>query len=356
MATAVQSYSTVLRKQIEQALAARGNGRLALALRLVRPGFQTGYETLDAVLQGGLPIAGTSEIVGSRSSGRATLAAAYLAERTREGHVCAWIDVQGDMSPEAAMADGMDLDRVLWVRCAAAAAAATQPSPEPQSLPPVEPSQRQFRRDKSIGTPGVPNRPLAESKAKPEARGVQVASDRQPKRRGSLLLKPQETPRPVLVPVTSAAAPRRQISFDDLPRLQAPFTRPKRPWGRLEQAIKSVDLLVQAGGFGAIVLDLGSIRAEFTRRIPLATWFRWRAALERTRTSLVVLSEMGCAGSSAELMLRVEAELPPHGTVMQGLTYRLEVVRRRFAEDAPHAKKLPGRATSWESLPRWIAS
>ncbi len=348
MATAVQSYSSLLRKQIEQTLAARGNGSLALAPRLVRPGFQTGYETLDAVLQGGLPVAGTSEIVGSRSSGRATLAAAYLAERTREGHVCAWIDVQGDMSPEAAMADGMDLDRVLWVRCAAA----SQPDHEQQPLTPVEPSLRQFRRDKSIGTPGVPNRPLA--KPVPETRGVQVASDRQPKRRGSLLLKPQEPAKPVLVPVPTA--PRRQVSFDDLPRLQAPFTKAKRPWGRLEQAIKSVDLLVQAGGFGAIVLDLGSIRAEFARRIPLATWFRWRAALERTRTSLVVLSEMGCAGSSAELMLRVEAELPPHGTVLHGLTYRLEVGRRRFAEDTPPAKKLSGRATSWESLPRWIAS
>ncbi|MDQ2834513.1 MAG: hypothetical protein M3Y50_12345 [Acidobacteriota bacterium] len=38
------------------------------------------------------------------------------------------------------------------------------------------------------------------------------------------------------------------------------------------------DLLLQAGGFSAIVLDLGSIAPEHVSRIPLATWFRYGAA------------------------------------------------------------------------------
>ncbi len=65
-----------------------------------------------------------------------------------------------------------------------------------------------------------------------------------------------------------------------------------------------------------MVLDLGSIAPQMTHKIPFATWFRWRVALERTRTSLVVLSQAGCAGSSAELVLRVAADLPEPGTVM----------------------------------------
>ena len=104
MASAVHSYSELLRRQIEETLAAKGGARLALAPRLVREGHSTGYETLDAVLRGGIPVAGTTEIVGGRRSGRATIAAAYLAERTREGLVCAWVDVAGEMSPEAAAA------------------------------------------------------------------------------------------------------------------------------------------------------------------------------------------------------------------------------------------------------------
>ncbi len=359
MATAVQSYSTLLRQQIEQTLASRMHARLTLAPRLVREGLQTGYETLDSVLEGGFPVAGTSEIVGSRSSGRATIAAAYLAERTREGNVCAWIDVAGDMSPEACMADGTDLERVLWVRCPGEhsqrsedhSLAPSSPSPL-QAITPQHVPQQSYRKDKSIGTPGVANRPIAAK----EVRGVQVASDRQPKRRGAQVLNrdphlgvPETVqPKPQLVPPGDMTL-RKQVTFEDLPRINLPFGKPKRLWGRLEQGVKAVDLLVQAGGFGAIVLDLGGIRAEFARKIPLATWFRWRSALERTRTSLIVLSQMGCAGSSAELMLRVEAEVPAPGTVMQALTYRLEVVRRRFQENTNGRKKQPGRASAWES-------
>jgi recombination protein RecA len=375
MATAAQSYSSLLRQKIEETLAARGGARLTLAPRLVCEGHDTGFATLDAVLRGGLPVAGTTEIVGGRSSGRATIAAAYLAERTREGHVCAWVDVAGDLAPEACLADGVDLERVLWVRCGGAekredadASAALRNDKgkwgrtdectlrrndkggEESGLRVVS-----YGRDKSIGTPGVPNRPL-----------IQVSEDRLPKRRGQVVLQSR-----------AAILPSRYEAAEDRPRTglkavvasqpvpaKRPFVKAKRPWTRLEQAVKAVDLLVQAGGFGAIVLDMGGIGAEFARRIPLATWFRWRAALERTRTSLVVLSplagagaQLGCAGSSAELVLRVAAELPEPGTVMRGVSYRLEVVRRRFENvDSGGKKKPPQRATAWESRAWWVAS
>lgn len=392
MATAVQSYSNLLRKQIEASLAGRVDARLTLAPRLVRDGFETGYKTLDAVLRGGLPVSGTTEIVGGRSSGRATIAAAYLAQRTREGHVCAWVDVSGEMSPEAGMADGMDLERVLWVRCGgggakdkeqsakdAKAELRTQGAPELQIVGGVS-----YARDKTVGTPGVANRPLS------EVRGVQVSADRQPKRRGDVVLQsrsailssryegdvamghqgaPQRL-QPVLaggedgraeaVPFAKRIA---NTGGSEATQVRSGFVKAKRPWGRLEQGMKAVDLLVQAGGFGSIVLDMGGIGVEMARKIPLATWFRWRSALERTRTSLVVLSpfagvgaQFGCAGSSAELVLRVEAALPEPGTVMGGIPYRLEVVRRRFAEDSVHARKSIGRASAWESRATWAAS
>jgi hypothetical protein len=355
MATAVQSFSGILRQQIEQTLAAKSGARLELAPRLVRDGVTTGFACLDAVLPGGFPVAGTTEIVGSRSSGRATIAAAYLSARNREGLVCAWVDVAGDMTPEAAAADGVDLARVLWVRCGGKERNAEE-GEVAQRTQRAELKLVDYGRDKSIGTPGVANRPLA------EVRKVQVSEDRLPKRRGSAVIHT----RAAILP-TRYEKERKPIVPARLQVVQgsrSAVVPAKKPWGRLEQGIKAVDLLVQAGGFGAIVFDMGGIGAEFARKIPLATWFRWRAALERTRTGLLVLSpacaagsQVGCTGSSAELVLRVGAGIPAESTVMSGVPYRMEVVRRRFEEVAdPGRKKAAARASAWQSHAVWGAS
>jgi hypothetical protein len=355
MATAVQSFSGMLRRQIEQTLAAKGGARLQLAPRLVRDGAGTGFAGLDAALPGGFPIGGTTEIVGSRSSGRATIAAAYLAERTREGLVCAWVDVGGDLSPEAAAANGVDLARVLWVRCGGNERNAEDGEAARRTLR-ADLRLVGYGRDKTIGTPGVANRPLG------EVRTVQVSEDRMPKRRGSAVMQS----RPAILPsrYEQERKPGAAVGLQVVQSGARAIAPAKKPWGRLEQGIKSVDLLVQAGGFGAIVFDMGGIGSEFARKIPLATWFRWRAALERTRTSLLVLSpacgagsRIGCAGSSAELVVRVEACLPAEGTVMGGVPFRLEVVRRRFEEGLDMARKKGVRsAASWESRAVWGAS
>jgi recombination protein RecA len=364
MATAVHSFSEVVRKQVEQTLAAKGGAkggaglepRFALAPRLVRDGLSTGFAGLDALLPGGFPVAGTTEIVGARSSGRATIAAACLAERTREGLVCAWVDVGGDLSPEAAAADGMDLERVLWVRCGKETKYAMDAGVSVRAL-----SSGNYGRDKTVGTPGVANRALG------EVRAVQVSEDRMPKRRGSVVLHS----RPAILPTRYEKDQKKPVAGRVLAMSQKRDGEQmgvprgtRRPWERLEHGIKAVDLLVQAGGFGAIVMDMGGIGAEFARRIPLATWFRWRVALERSRTSLLVLSpacgvgsQVGCAGSSAELVVRVQAQMPAAGTVMGGVSYRLEVVRRRFENEVEAGRKKAVAASSgWESQASWRVS
>jgi hypothetical protein len=355
MATAVQSFSEMLRRQIEQTLAAKTGARLQLAPRLVRDGVTTGFHELDAVLPGGFPVAGITEIVGSRSSGRATIAAAYLAARTHEGLVCAWVDSADDMTPEAAAANGVDLARVLWVRCGGKERNA-EDEEVAQKTQRAELQLLNYGRDKTVGTPGVANRPLA------EVRKVQVSEDRLPKRRGSTVIHTRAAILPTRYekeqkPVVPA---RLQVVQGHKPAIQ----RIKKPWSRLEQGIKAVDLLLQAGGFGAIVFDMGGIGSEYARKIPLATWFRWRAVLERTRASLLVLSpscsvgsQVGCAGSSVELVLRVEAGIPDEGTVMSGVPYRLELVRRRFEEvSKQNFKKSVARVSGWQSQAIWGAS
>src|ERR1700743_3671076 len=85
-----------------------------------------------------------------------------------------------------------------------------------------------------------------------------------------------------------------------------------KPWSRLEQALKATDLLLQAGGFAAIVLDMSDVPPQHTMRIPLATWYRFRLAAEHARSALVFLTQSPCANSCAALALRCEsAETQP---------------------------------------------
>src|SRR6202041_1148291 len=79
-----------------------------------------------------------------------------------------------------------------------------------------------------------------------------------------------------------------------------------KPWSRLEQALKATDLLLQAGGFAAIVLDMSDVLPQHTQRIPLGTWYRFRLAAEQARTALIFLTQAPCAGSCAALALRCE--------------------------------------------------
>jgi recombination protein RecA len=95
--------------------------------------------------------------------------------------------------------------------------------------------------------------------------------------------------------------------------------------------LRSADLLLQGGGFGVLVFDLGSTLAEFSSRIPLATWFRFRAAAEGSRTAIVVLSQCSCVRSSAELVLRLDrGEVISAGKVLRGARFMVTVERRRF--------------------------
>jgi hypothetical protein len=137
-----------------------------------------------------------------------------------------------------------------------------------------------------------------------------------------------------------------------------PASAAGKPWGRIEQGLKVTDLLLAAGGFGAIVLDMGGIAPEHVSRIPLATWFRYRAAAERTQASVVLLTQHACSKSAAGLVLRLEsgAEVSQGGTVLTGFERRVEVARQRFAQEkVVTMRKPPQRAgvAVWRSGTAW---
>ena len=109
--------ASALRLQIESTLARKIPSALTPAPKMMRPVAATGIEPLDDVLRGGLPIGAISEMVGPECSGRTSMALSFLAQMTQAGKVCCWIDVSNAFDPASAAATGVDLARLLWVRC-----------------------------------------------------------------------------------------------------------------------------------------------------------------------------------------------------------------------------------------------
>jgi hypothetical protein len=76
----------------------------------------SGIPELDA-LTGGLPRGCLTEICGPASSGRTTVLLAALAAATRRGEFCVLIDASDSLDAHSLSATGVELDRLLWVRC-----------------------------------------------------------------------------------------------------------------------------------------------------------------------------------------------------------------------------------------------
>ena len=112
--------AAIVRTQIETALSQKIPSALTPAPKMIRPVAETGIESLDEVLKGGLPFGAISELVGPECSGRTSAALSFLARMTQAGKVCAWIDVSDSLDPASAAAAGVDLRRLLWVRCGVA--------------------------------------------------------------------------------------------------------------------------------------------------------------------------------------------------------------------------------------------
>jgi recombination protein RecA len=167
-----------------------GDGNCNWQMRLEPEYVPSGIAAIDAAA-GGIPRGALTEIVGPVSSGRTSLLLSILAEATAREEVCAVVDAEDCFSPHAAEEAGVELSRVLWVRCAHDA----------------------------------------------------------------------------------------------------------------EQALKVVDLLIQGGGFGVVVLDMGDTPLRTARRISLTSWFRLRRAAEQTSTVLISVSREANARTCASLVL-----------------------------------------------------
>ncbi|HXM61094.1 MAG TPA: hypothetical protein VN950_09560 [Terriglobales bacterium] len=111
----------------------------------------------------------------------------------------------------------------------------------------------------------------------------------------------------------------------------------------VEQALRVTDLLLQSGGFGLVIIDLGDTPLKMAHRIPLTSWFRFQRAVEHTATVLFVISQVPCARTCAWLLLKVSGKKlsalscplsvetsPAHAQLLDGLQIQGELLRSRL--------------------------
>jgi recombination protein RecA len=339
--------AATLRAEIETSLAHRIPSALTPVQRIIRPVVATGIQTLDQMLEGGLPVGAITEIVGPECSGRTALVFSFLACITRAAKVCAWIDVSDALCPESAAASGVDLDRMLWVRCGVATQKSARQNPKDMFHLPGKyliPSPIL----KGLHGGGFGPHPRGEGKGLPDALHNFFQNETKPPAHAVSHTK------------TMAEKPALASHPADCSQKQTARVSTAKPWPRIEQALRVTDLLLQTGGFSAIVLDMASLAPELALRVPLATWFRYRAAAEHSQTSLLLLTQRACAKSSAGLVLQMQAAQPlqEEATVFTGVQHGVEVTRERF--QATPAKLVPlrkppqrERSVHWQSETTW---
>jgi hypothetical protein len=112
-------------------------------------------------------------------------------------------------------------------------------------------------------------------------------------------------------------------AFDPKSAVRAEINCERLLWIRcannLEHAFKAADLLLQGGGFGLVLLDLGDISAKSAKRIISSWWYRFRRTLEATPTALVVIAEDSCVRSCASLALELRRESCLWSSTSEGL-------------------------------------
>jgi hypothetical protein len=118
--------------------------------------------------------------------------------------------------------------------------------------------------------------------------------------------------------------------------------------GRLEQAFKVADILLQSGGFGLIVVDLSGVSEKRVRSVPMSSWFRFSRVIEKQAAALVFIEQEPHATSCAGLVLRTTAQPAPFsGSLFTGYDLKVEVIRGREKRPVRSEKSAFSLQTQW---------
>jgi hypothetical protein len=75
------------------------------------------------------------------------------------------------------------------------------------------------------------------------------------------------------------------------------------PEWAIDRALKALNLVLQAGGFGLVAIDLADVPGALLRRIPFTTWLRVQRAVEGRDTACVLVAPEPIARSAGGLTL-----------------------------------------------------
>src|SRR5207245_8583519 len=100
----------------------------------------------------------------------------------------------------------------------------------------------------------------------------------------------------------------------------------------LEQAVKALTLVLQAGNFGLVAFDVADAPADAIRRLPFTTWLRLQRMIEGSQTLGVLIGSEPMARSSAGLTVTLgirEHGIRFRGRLFEGIDIEARVIRAR---------------------------
>ena len=99
-----------------------------------------------------------------------------------------------------------------------------------------------------------------------------------------------------------------------------------RDRGDAPRAVRAMNLVLQAGGFGVVILDLADVRGVTLRQFPATTWMRLSRVIEGSQTVAIVLGTERLARSPGGVTIALDVADNGHCVRWTGTTDRARLL------------------------------
>lgn len=100
-----------------------------------------------------------------------------------------------------------------------------------------------------------------------------------------------------------------------------------RDTGDASRALKAVNLVLQAGGFGLVVFDVADVPARALRQFPYTTWMRIARVIEGSQTTAVIVATERLARSPGGITIALDGDATLQRARWTGTTDRARLFR-----------------------------